>query len=228
MSTKVIAFCNVKGGCGKSVGATNLAISLMKKGKHVHALDLDSQGSMEAFLIDYAEDKKDLQHKHIPESAFASLPKMINDLEGKASHVVMDVAGGDVSSIQDILRFTQWLIIPTRPSKKDFAATTAMIVRMGRRGDFAAHPGVNALILMNQCSYHPQSTTADFTVKNLQAIINQCGLQDRVKVLDSRITLATAWIEADMEGLAISDMKRTKSAKQWETLVKELSKKGVI
>lgn len=225
---KVLGFVNIKGGTGKTTLVTNLSVSLAKKKKAVYALDLDPQGSMESFLIDYEGNLPALQHKHIPLSALGSVPKLIKDLSAKNQYIILDVGGGDIASVQNIMSFTDWLLLPARPSKKDIASTSALIVSMARRGDFTANPNMNAVIIMNQCSYHPMSTTADEAVEALNAIINQCSLTDRVRVLSSRLNIATAWIEADMECRVIDEMGKTKAAAQWSKLVAELLKKGVI
>lgn len=225
---KVLSFINVKGGVGKTTMATNLAVTLAKKKKRVTALDLDPQGSLESFLIDYEGTPATLVHKHIPVSALGSVPKVIGALREENHYILLDVGGGDIASVQNILAYTDWLILPARPSKKDIASTSALIAAMAKRGDFVANPQVNAVIVMNQCSYHPMSTTADEAAEALSAIVAQCGLGDRIRVLGSRLNIATAWIEADIECKTIDEMGKTKAAEQWQKLVAELSKKGVI
>lgn len=226
--SRVLSFINIKGGVGKTTLATNLSIALAKKKKRVCALDLDPQGSMESFLIDYEGAVPTLSNKHIPTSALGSVPKLVQALAAENQYIILDVGGGDIASVQSILGYTDWLVLPARPSKKDIASTSALIASMARRGDFVANPGINAVIVMNQCSYHPMSTTADEAVEALNAIIGQCGLADRVKVLDSRLHIATAWIEADMECRTIDEMGKTKAAAQWVKLLAEMAKKGVI
>ena len=225
---KVLGFANIKGGTGKTTLITNLSVSLVKMKKSVCALDLDPQGSMESFLIDYEGDLPTLQHKHIPLSALGSVPKLIQELSTKNQYILLDVGGGDIVSVQNIMGFTDWLVLPARPSKKDIASTSALIVSMARRGDFVANPHMNAIIIMNQCSYHPLSTTADEAVDALNEIINQCNIQDRVAVMNARLNVATAWIEADMECKVIDEMGKTKASLQWAKLLSELAKKGVI
>ena len=228
METKVIALANAKRGVGKSSVCVNLALSLMKKKKSlVHAFDLDPQAAMEGFLLDYERKTPNLQHKAIPQSSVASLSKMLGSLSGKASHVVLDVCGGDTMTIQSILPHTTLMILPSRPSKKDFASTAAFLIALTDKGYFKAYPSLKAYILLNQCSYHPKSTIAQEMVDEYNDLIVEGGLQGRVEVLDSRITVATAWIEADMRCESIVESK-TKSAKQWEALLKELTKKGGI
>lgn len=140
----------------------------------------------------------------------------------------MDVAGGDIASVQGVLGYSNWLIMPTRPSKKDIAATTTLLIMLAKRGDFVANPEMNVAIVMNQCSFHPLSTLADEAVATLNQIITECGIQDRVKVLNSRFTIATAWLEADMECKSIDEMTRSKTAKQWENMLKEMGKRGIL
>ena len=224
--TKVIALSNGKGGCGKSTIASNLAISLMKKkGCAVSAFDLDPQAAMEGFLLDYENKTANLKHKSVPQSSLGSLPKIITTEVGSSSHVILDVCGGDLMTVQGILPYTTSMILPCRPSKKDFASTTTFVIALARL--ITAFPDLKAYILINQCSFHPQSTIAQEMADRFKDLIQEGGLEGRVAVLDTRITVATAWVEADMNCLAISDTK-TKSAKQWENLLKELTKKGVL
>ena len=49
-TAKIVAICNQKGGVGKSVTAVNLGIGLVREGKRVCLIDLDSQASMTASL----------------------------------------------------------------------------------------------------------------------------------------------------------------------------------
>jgi chromosome partitioning protein len=226
--SKVLAFTNLKGGCGKSTLAIHLSISLSKKKKRICTLDLDPQGSTEAFLIDYEGTVPTLSNKHIPSSAMGSVPKLVNALKTENQYIVLDVGGGDLVNIQNVLGYADWLILPARPSKKDIASTSALIASLARRGDFTANPQINAVIILNQCSYHPMSTTADEAAEALNSVIAQCGLTDRIKILDSRLHIATAWIEADMECKTVDEIGKNKAAGQWAKVVAELTKKGVI
>ena len=45
---KVIGFCNLKGGVGKTTACQNLAVALARKGLRVAALDLDPQSNLTA------------------------------------------------------------------------------------------------------------------------------------------------------------------------------------
>lgn len=225
---KVVSFVNIKGGTGKTTLTTNLAVTLAKKKKNVCVLDLDTQGSTESFLIDYEGNLPALTHKHIPLSAFGSLSKIIKEYSEKNDYVLMDVGGGDITSIQSILPFTDNLIIPARPSKKDISTTSALIVSMSKRGDFVANPQLQAVIVMNQCSFHPMSTTAEECADSFNQIIELVNLSDRIQVLKKRLHIATAWIEADIECSTIDEMGKCKAADQWKQLVAEFSKKGVI
>lgn len=227
--TKIIAFANSKGGCGKSSFAINLALSLMAKKKNVvRVFDLDQQAATEGFLIDYEmKVLPNLEHKMIPHRSLAQLPGMIDGLKGVASHVIIDIGGGDLLSIQSILPHITTMIIPTRPSRKDYFSTESFIVALTDKGYFDAFPDMKTFIVLNQCSYHHQSTVAQETADEFNSLITEGGLQGRVEVLNSRITISTAWIEADINTTSISETK-SKSAKQWEALLKELAKKGGI
>ena len=226
--TKIIAFANSKGGCGKSSFAINLALSLMAKKKNVvQVFDLDQQAATEGFLIDYERKLPNLEHKMIPHRSLAHLPNMINELKGVASHIIIDIAGGDLLAIQSILPHITTMIIPTRPSRKDYNSTESFIVALTDKGYFDAFPDMKTFIVLNQCSYHHQSTIAQETADEFNTLIAEGGLQGRVDVLNSRITISTAWIEADINTTSIGET-NTKSAKQWETLLKELAKKGGI
>ncbi|MBR0249228.1 MAG: AAA family ATPase, partial [Synergistaceae bacterium] len=45
---KIIGFCNLKGGVGKTTSCQNIAAALSKKGKRVAVVDMDPQSNLSA------------------------------------------------------------------------------------------------------------------------------------------------------------------------------------
>ena len=55
---KIVGFCNLKGGVGKTTACQNLAVALVRRGLKVAALDLDPQSNLTAgFGISIPEDR---------------------------------------------------------------------------------------------------------------------------------------------------------------------------
>jgi cellulose biosynthesis protein BcsQ len=100
---KVISVWNLKGGCGKTTLALNLAGSWHTEGKHVLLVDLDPQGSSM-----WVANRGQLQFPVVP-----VLPQRRPDVDV----MVIDHAPGT-----DTVPPAPVVIIPIRPSALDYAA----------------------------------------------------------------------------------------------------------
>lgn len=108
---RVISVWNLKGGCGKTTLALNLAGSWHTEGKHVLLVDLDPQGSSM-----WVANRGQLQFPVVP-----ALPQRRPDVDV----MVIDHAPGT-----DTVPPAPVVIIPIRPSALDYAAAQQIMVRL--------------------------------------------------------------------------------------------------
>lgn len=124
----VIAFVTQKGGSGKTTLCVNLAVAAEAAGRRCLILDMDPQGTAEAWY-------------HDREAATPKLAKLgAGELENAIglarrqgfSHVFIDTPGRDEPSVAAAIRTADFCIVPCRPTPADMKATPATIATIKR------------------------------------------------------------------------------------------------
>lgn len=129
-----VAVVNAKGGCGKTTIATNLAAWFALQGYRTALGDMDAQRSSRYWL------------SLRPDSAAAvdavKLHKRFRDPPKSTTHFVIDsTAAMDRGDVEDVIAYTDVVLIPILPSTYDQHATERMLehiadikrVRKGKR-----------------------------------------------------------------------------------------------
>lgn len=124
----VIAFVTQKGGSGKTTLCVNLAVAAEAAGGRCLILDMDPQGTAEAWY-------------HDREAATPKLVKLGADTLADAvraaerqgfSHVFIDTPGRDEPSVAAAIRIADFCLVPCRPTPADMKATPATIATIRR------------------------------------------------------------------------------------------------
>ncbi len=138
----VIAFINLKGGCGKSTSAVHLCRFLLDKGKTVALIDADSQASATNWIENLEEGipRPKIFRITDPDPLLDEVPRIANFFDV----VVIDGAGGLAEVQRTILILADLVLIPVQPTVLDIAASAEAIaavrrVRPIRKYDLKAH-----------------------------------------------------------------------------------------
>lgn len=131
---EIWSFCNSKGGSGKTTCVTNIAHSLVLKGKNVCAIDADPQGSLrdwqdisgcEAFPVVGLDRGQSL--------------KLIRKtfLDGNYDYVLIDTPGKSDGLTGTAISVSDKVIIPVQPSPYDVWATRDVVDLVKARQEIA-------------------------------------------------------------------------------------------
>lgn len=114
----IIVVGNQKGGCGKTMIATNLAAALAVKGKDVVLFDADRQESASGWVAERSEYQPDSPVINIG-MGYDNISLTLRDLNKRYEVVIVDAAGRDSDELRTSASVADILLIPVKPSKVD-------------------------------------------------------------------------------------------------------------
>jgi len=125
---RVVSFVTQKGGSGKTALALCCAVAAEEAGQRVLLVDLDPQGTAEAWYQDRDAETPKLVRVEASEldEALATAHKTPFDL------VLIDTPGRDEPSIAAAIRVADFCIIPCRPTPADMKATPPTVATIDR------------------------------------------------------------------------------------------------
>lgn len=132
---QVIAFVTQKGGSGKTTLAFCCAVAAQERGAKVLLLDMDAQGTAEAWYQDREADTPQLVRVdavHLTQALEAAHTQGFD-------FVLVDTPGRDEPATAAAIRASDFCIIPCRPTPGDMKATPptmATLKRLGKQGAF--------------------------------------------------------------------------------------------
>ena len=197
---KKIAVANIKGGCGKTTIATNLACIAAGKGSKVVIIDADTQGSSMKFRAMRPDNAPTLQAVSILTN---TIHKDINSFS--ADYVFIDVGGRDSDLFRSALMAVDAIIIPVTPSQYDiWSSEDTLKVVQEVRETYSEIRNIKAGICLNQVIL---GTTLSQDVQTLIAeYISNFNLHYFKTSLGSRV----AYKESVSEGLSVCEIKGEK------------------
>ena len=132
---RVITFVTQKGGSGKTTLATSCAVAAEQAGNKALILDMDPQGSAEAWYQDREAETPRLARVTSPE-----LDVAINKAKVAGFQVVLiDTPGRDDPATAAAIRVSDICVVPCRPTPSDMKATpptAATIKRLNKAAAF--------------------------------------------------------------------------------------------
>ncbi len=179
------AIANLKGGCGKSTLALNLASGLMSRGSAV-LLDADPQGTLEHWI----NQEKEGMPKVVASSS--KLSKEIRWASSTHDFVVVDCPPTlSDGYIETALEMVDVLLIPVLPSPPDLWSSVHMVeaVQIAQQ----TNPKLRAYFVRNQVE--PKSALSNAMRKALQS----CGLP----ALESSLGRRASYRWAALEGISV-------------------------
>ena len=185
MAKLKIAVANLKGGCGKSTLALNLASGLEKRGKTI-LLDVDPQGTLEHWLKETFEGMPDVKN------ASKNVKKIISDSEKNYDFVVADCPPSlESGHTQEVLKEVDLLLIPVLPSPPDLWSSVHMVDAVKEAQKKNAK--LKAKLVRNQVD------TRSALSKAMRQAIEFCGLP----ALESSLARRASYRWAALEGISV-------------------------
>ncbi|TCJ12239.1 cobyrinic acid a,c-diamide synthase [Parasulfuritortus cantonensis] len=211
MAARLIALASLKGGCGKSTLAFNLAAGLLRRGS-VGLVDADPQGAVRHWL-DWSADLAG--ESALPEvSAIGDDPhRTLADMARRYRNVVVDCPPSlDMVVTGEILNQVDVVLIPVLPSPLDLwagASTVAAVQRARER-----NPGLQARLLLNQVE--PSSA--------LSRAMSLALARLEVPTLASMVRRRAAFRTAAVEGVSVYQLgaRGREAAREMDQVIEEL------
>ena len=124
---RVIAFVTQKGGSGKTTLAVSCATAAEEQGLRALVLDMDPQGTAEAWYQDRETNTPKLATVNA-----AEIPAAINGVGQSFDMVFIDTPGRDEPGTAAAIRHADLCLIPCRPTPADKKATPATVATIKR------------------------------------------------------------------------------------------------
>lgn len=126
----IVAFINLKGGCGKSTSAVHLCRYLIERNQKVALIDSDSQATSSTWLanLDPHIPHPPIRRLTEPDPILDEVPSMAESFDT----VVIDGAGGLAEVQRAVLLLADLVLIQVQPSAPDIAASQEAIAAVRR------------------------------------------------------------------------------------------------
>ena len=192
---KVILFVQQKGGAGKTMLLTQLAVQFAAGGASLAVIDLDPQRSTTAWFAERRKRPAGAGRIELQESADWRASSDIRDAARKADWVFVDAPGSADVLGRGAMRAADFAVIPCQPAMADVWATTKTLA-------MAATEKLAHAVVLNRVP--PRGRAAEAATAALLAA--------GAPVLDARIGARTAFADAFMLGAGVTETARGSKA----------------
>ncbi|MGI9282152.1 MAG: division plane positioning ATPase MipZ [Endozoicomonas sp.] len=148
----IILLGSNKGGSGKTTLACNLAVSLAKDGGDVCLVDADRQGSASRWNLE--REASGTQPAITLVQKYDNLSQTLQSLDGKYSHVLVDVAGRNSREMITAATVADLMIAPHQCSQLDLDTLGELQEQVVRVMDF--NPSLRVLVYQTMASTNIQ------------------------------------------------------------------------
>jgi chromosome partitioning protein len=169
---QVIVLASQKGGAGKTTLTGHLAIAAEQRGvRPVIMINTDPQGSLSTWW-NRREAKKTPLLSPLPH--LRDLPGRLDELQqGGVSLAIIDTPPAITSSIREVMRVANLVVMPVRPSPHDLDAIGATI-------DLAQAAGVPFVFAVTQAKMQARVTPQTVALLSAHGTVAPSIIQDRV------------------------------------------------
>jgi chromosome partitioning protein len=189
---QVIVLASQKGGAGKTTLTGHLAVAAEQRGvERVVMIDTDPQGSLSTWW-----NRRKAQTPLLsPLSQLRDLPARLEELrEGGVALVIIDTPPAITSSIREVMRVADLVVMPVRPSPHDLDAIGATI-------DLARATGVPFVFAVTQAKMNARVTPQTVALLSAHGTVAPAIIQDRVVYATAMTDGRTAG-DLDLKGAA--------------------------
>ena len=184
-----------KGGSGKTLLATNLAIMRAEKRRDVLLIDADEQASATLFTRQRKQTKGETGYTSI-QSFEADVVEQVRNLKSKYDDIVIDVGGRDTASQRAALVVADIFVMPFAPTSVDLWTDDTVIALLKEARPF--NPDLQAYAVINKA--FPSGSDNIEAANMLQEHLNYWNY------LDTPIGNRKAFSTAFGKGLAVSEV----------------------
>ena len=196
---------NLKGGCGKSMIAFNLAVWSGSQKHPTRLLDLDPQRTLTDLVGVRDEEGYEPRLEMLADGDLAAL-------DGGEGEVIVDVGAANMERALEVIAVAQRLIVPVMPGQADVWATQRFL-RMVKPHQY---PKGQTLVVLNRAD----STRNSRETSEAAAAL---GMLDGAKLLPAKLGNRIHFCRSLSEGLAVFEMApRTKAAEEFAALAQAL------
>jgi len=201
VEAKIIAIANQKGGCGKTTVTMQLAGCLGKDDYKILVVDADPQGTATRWAANASDELPFPAHIAGLSSAGTKLHQEVKKYINQYDYILIDCPPSIDSPIpQSALMISDLVLIPVVPSPADLWA--AVGIQKLVENIQTINETLEARLVINMCQ--PQISLTNEVV----SVLNDFG----IKMLDSKLSLRTAYRQAAVLGRSVSTMKGAEKA----------------
>jgi len=207
----IYAFCNKKGGVGKTTLALNFAAFLAKKGQKILVIDADEQGS----ALDCSLARQEAPILTTIGLPRANLHEQIKTLKTGYNSVIIDTPAGDSDITESAMTAANVVIIPVQASCLDSWATHDIIKTAEKIKIF--NKKLKCFFVINR------------QIKNtfLARGIKDCLVDYSATILDSQVTGRVTYAETFARGHSVfDDVKNTVAINEISELSEEILRRS--
>lgn len=181
---KIIAIISRKGGSGKSTIAKHMAVEACKHYKNVGLVDFDPQGSVTRWFN--KRDKKDAPY--LVTLDLKNIQEQMKDFEADGANLlIIDTAGVMIDALQNILKVSDFVIVPVRPTEDDMELLEDNV-------QIVAKSGLRPLFVITDAT--PNESYARYAFESLAKIGAVLGTINRTKLFST----------ASAQGLTVTEL----------------------
>ena len=210
----IISITNLKGGCGKTTLATNLAVGMAHAGKKVCLIDTDLG---QASSLEWAGIRGETKpHIQVMGKKLSQITTDANELAKTFDVVLIDGAPQLEELADRTILASDIIIVPTKPSLQDLRSTEEFLKRFRKVKDLKQASGmdVKAFMVMNEAN------TNTNIFKDIKETIEQLD-ETLIGIVNDR----TAYRDAFAYGLGVIEYEDRKAKEEMKKLTTEILNK---
>lgn len=210
----IIVVASEKGGTGKTTISTNLAVVRAQNASDVLLVDADTQGS----AMDFTTVREEEGHE--PQLTSSSITGRgigaeLRKLSHKFDDIIVDVGGRDSSTLRSAILAADVLVIPFLPSQFDAWSIERMDEMVGEVKQL--NETLQTVVFLNKVDTNPRVALSDEAIMLAQNLKN-------LNFSNITVGYRVAFRRSVAEGLAVTELKKSKTDPKAVAEIKELYK----